>query len=144
MHRLKNYYSLLLMGMLILMVSGCATRYRPAEDGGYGYSHQALRPDVFLVKFQGNTSMDRETVWTLALYRASELTVQRGFNYFVLLNSEENKKSNGWFSSPYPQVQSQTAVPIARLKIQMRNGELPDNPSALDPNFILKTYKINE
>lgn len=68
-------------------LSACetATPYQPlmrdsATSGGY--SDQRLDGDHFRVSFQGNTLTPRATVETYLLYRAAELTVGQGYDWF--------------------------------------------------------------
>lgn len=50
---------------------------------------------------RGNSSTTRETVETFLLYRAAELTVENGFDYFVV--SEQDTEANKRYStSPNP------------------------------------------
>lgn len=70
-------------------LGGCmtATPYQPYIAEGAagvhgGYSEQQLAPDLFLVRFHGNEMTSRERVEGYLLYRAAELTLQRGFDWF--------------------------------------------------------------
>jgi hypothetical protein len=71
------------------MLSSCmtATPYQPYVAEGArgthgGYSEQQLAPDLFLVRFHGNELASRERVEGYLLYRAAELTLQHGFDWF--------------------------------------------------------------
>jgi hypothetical protein len=72
-------------------LSGCmtATPYQPyvaegAQGTHGGYSEQMLAPDRYRVIFHGNELASRERVEGYLLYRAAELTVARGFDWFVM------------------------------------------------------------
>jgi len=73
--------------LALLLVSACATGPTPYQlrsaDGEHGYSDQALERDRVRVVFQGNFLTTRETVENYLLYRAAELTLQRGYRFFV-------------------------------------------------------------
>lgn len=65
------------------------TPYQPyrAEDAGGihgGYSDQRLAPNRFLVRFHGNELTTRERVEHYLLYRAAELTVANGYDWFAI------------------------------------------------------------
>ena len=70
-----------------LTVSACetATPYQPMRSGvvvsGW-FTDQRLDQNHFRVSFQGNTLTSRETVETYLLYRAAELTVSQGYDWF--------------------------------------------------------------
>jgi hypothetical protein len=77
-------------------LGACATStpYQPAEKGGYGFSEQRIEEAKYRITFRGNSSTSRETVENGLLYRAAELTVQNGYDYFIVLDSdtEESKR----------------------------------------------------
>lgn len=78
------------LGVLALLAAACATAtpYAPATDGrGYGFAEQKIEEGRFRITFRGNSSTSRETVENSLLFRAAELTLQGGFDHFVV---EEN------------------------------------------------------
>jgi hypothetical protein len=82
-----------------LTLASCmtATPYQPAVGtGSYrtGYSDQQIEANRFQVSFAGNTLTSRETVERYLLYRAAELTVQRGFDHFIMVNRDTETKTN--------------------------------------------------
>lgn len=69
------------------MLSACITEtpYAPATArGAQGYYETRLEADRFRVNFAGNTSTPREVVENYLLYRAAELTVQQGYDWFEM------------------------------------------------------------
>lgn len=82
----------LLAGVAALLVScSQATPYQPeSASGGVhgGYSQEQLAPDTYRVRFHGNSLTSRETVEAYLLYRAAELTVERGGDWFTILDRE--------------------------------------------------------
>ncbi|MEO0427239.1 MAG: hypothetical protein AAF160_07295 [Pseudomonadota bacterium] len=73
----------LILGALLLAVAGCTepTRYMPAVERD-GYSDRAVEDNRFRVTFAGNTRTPRETVETYLLYRAAEVTLASGKDWF--------------------------------------------------------------
>ena len=76
-----------------LMVAGCATEttYRPATGQGFartGYSDRQIEPNRFLVSFSGNSVTSRDTVERYLFFRAAELTLQNGYDYFVMADRD--------------------------------------------------------
>ncbi len=72
---------------LSLGLAACetATPYQPLERGSRvygGFSDQKLDADHFRVAFKGNTDTSRATVESYLLYRAAELTVAQGYDWF--------------------------------------------------------------
>jgi hypothetical protein len=75
----------------LLMLSSCAisTPYQPETAGQRihgGYSEQRLSENRFKVTFDGNTLTSRERVEGYMLYRAAELTVQNGYDWFRVVD----------------------------------------------------------
>lgn len=63
-------------------------------DGGrYGYAETLIEPNRVQVSYNGDTLTPRETVETYLLYRAAETTLQRGFDYFVVVAHETDEES---------------------------------------------------
>jgi hypothetical protein len=73
----------------LCLVAACAkpTPYQPA-NGGYGYSEQQIEDKRYRVSFEGNASTPRAEVQNYLLYRAAELTVQNGFDYFIIVDRD--------------------------------------------------------
>ena len=80
---------------LLLAACATATPYGPAsEGGGYGFSDQQIEQNRYRITFRGNSSTSRETVEYALLYRAAELTVEQGYDYFIVVENEtEARKS---------------------------------------------------
>lgn len=94
------------MRMLLLaaaagFLAACATAtpYQPAASGvgAYGFSEQRIESNRVRITFRGNTVTDRETVETYMLYRAAELTLQAGRDYFIVADrdTEEHTRLQG-------------------------------------------------
>ena len=81
-----------------LLVAGCATetRYRPATGQGFsrtGYSERRIEPNRFLVSFAGNSVTSRDTVERYLFFRSAELTLQNGYDYFVMADRDTNLRT---------------------------------------------------
>jgi hypothetical protein len=81
------------LGIGLLFLASCATKYEPATgsfwDGHTGYSEIGLDSTTWQVTFCGNNNTTDEVVNRYALYRSAELTSQRGFDYFVILDNND-------------------------------------------------------
>ena len=86
-------------GILLLALAagaaGCAapTPYQAARDG-QGYAEQALEDNRYRVTFAGNSATPRETVEDYVLYRVAELTLEKGYHYFVLSDRSTQGEQN--------------------------------------------------
>ena len=83
---------------MAVLLSGCATVYQSEGFTG-GYSETQLGENVFQVSFRGNGYTDRERASDFALLRSAELTLEKGFRYFVIVESEKHSKV-GAYTTP--------------------------------------------
>ena len=74
-----------------LLVAACTTAtpyqpYRAEFVGGVhgGYSDKQLAPDRYVVRFHGNELTSRDRVEGYMLYRAAELTLEHGYDWFLV------------------------------------------------------------
>ena len=76
---------------LAVPLTGCttATPYQP-DIGGQrvagGYSEQALSEGRYNVTFSGNSLTSRDRVECYLLYRAAELTLRDGYDWFIIVD----------------------------------------------------------
>jgi len=74
-----------LLMTLLLFACATATPYQPQIAGqrvSGGYSENQIDDTHYRVRFAGNTLTSRDTVEGYLLYRAAELTVQNGYDWF--------------------------------------------------------------
>jgi hypothetical protein len=96
---------------LTLGLAACetATPYQPlaAANATYGgFTDKRLDDSHFRVTFQGNSVTSREQVDNYLLYRAAELTVQNGFDWFEMIDRDTHDHSTslvvgGGYWAPY-------------------------------------------
>src|SRR5262245_2261698 len=92
----------------LLAACATATPYQPAAagagTGAYGFSEQQIESNRVRITFRGNTVTDRETVETYMLYRAAEVTLERGHDYFVVADrgTEEHSRIQSVGPNHYP------------------------------------------
>jgi len=84
---LQHILSPCLLPMLLAVATGCvtATPYQPRLNT-YGYSEVQIDHRTVRVAFRGNAYTPRETVETYLLYRAAEVTLEHGFDYFLIVD----------------------------------------------------------
>lgn len=85
----------LIASAAVLTACATATPYQPATNANAsnGFSEIQIESDRTRISFDGNSLTDRETVETYLLYRAAELTKQKGYDYFLLTERETDKKT---------------------------------------------------
>jgi hypothetical protein len=149
-----------LLGLSMLgMLAGCGggpTLYQPAS-GGYGYSEQQIEDNRYRVTFAGNDLTPAETVQNYLLYRAAEVTLDRGYDYFTMVDRNLDRSTTYWGSGPSTYLGTglgrrsggfigfgtSTARPIdsytAYADVVMFRGEKPqDDVNAYDARDVLR------
>jgi len=149
----------LILAALVGVLAACATAtpYQPATGGSYGFSEQQIENDRVRITFRGNSVTDRETVEAYLLYRAAEVTLQNGYDYFVVSDRDTESRTrlqstgphysgfwythryyryggwspwyDPWYANDYREVTRYEAM----AEISMRRGQKPaDDPHAFD------------
>ncbi|MCY4244136.1 MAG: hypothetical protein OXU41_05900 [Gammaproteobacteria bacterium] len=76
----------------VITVAGCATPYQQRGFTG-GFSETQLAENVFEVRFRGNGYTSSERASDFALLRSAELTLEKGFKYFVVDDDQSISKT---------------------------------------------------
>ncbi len=82
--------------LCVLVVAACQvpTPYKAAvTQFDDGYSTQQIESNRFRISFRGNSLTARQTVDTYMLYRAAEVTLQSGGDYFIVVNKDVDKNT---------------------------------------------------
>ncbi|MGI9451465.1 MAG: CC0125/CC1285 family lipoprotein [Geminicoccaceae bacterium] len=80
-------YKLGIAILIAAVLGACAkpTVYKPAgHEGANGYAEREIGADQYRISFAGNGLTTRKTVDLYLLYRAAELTQEKGFDYFIV------------------------------------------------------------
>lgn len=82
----------ILIAALAAVLTACATAtpYQPLQNG-YGYTDQQLEKNRYRVTFVGNSETPRRTVENYLLYRAARITINHGYDYFVIVNQNTER-----------------------------------------------------
>lgn len=89
-----------------LSLVACATFYGPLGLMG-GYSETRLDKDLFRVSFRGNGFTRLERALDFTLLRSSELSLQNGFKYFVIVYGDSYVSSSNYISPATTQTRGQ-------------------------------------
>ncbi|HEX4870938.1 MAG TPA: hypothetical protein VFV27_01375 [Nevskiaceae bacterium] len=140
------------LSLTLLLLAGCATvtPYQPLTEG-QGYADQKLENNRFRVRFAGNSLTPRETVENYLLFRAAELTLDNGYDYFVFAERDTEADTRytqtvtggfggfgwGWYPRSAVGIGIGTSVPSteyeAQADILLFKGEKPaEQPGAYD------------
>ena len=150
---------------LAAFLASCAggpTPYAPAGDSRYGLTEQQVESDRFRISFSGNSLTDRDTVETYLLYRAAELTLDQGYDYFRLAqrDTESNTRvmgsagydrfglryryfhpAHGWYGHYDPFWNDVNLREVTRYEamaeIVLGRGAVPETPDAFNAREVL-------
>ena len=126
----------IIFAVICLALSSCATPYQPKDGFGHGYSDIQLGTDTFRVEFKGNSDTDSTDVSLYLLYRCAELTIEKGFDYFVFITQDAGSNTGTG-------VMLGTSIflassPGASALIKAYKGNKPnESPSAFDAKELL-------
>ena len=85
---------LLVSLLTVLLLSSCSpSKYMSKGDnvwGMYGYSEVPIDSSTCLITYAGDYTQPSDLVDRYALYRAAEVTVAKGFDYFVVMDGQAN------------------------------------------------------
>ncbi len=119
---------------LSLVVSACATAtpYQKASYFGMGYKDQKLDNEKFRVSFKGNRLTERDTVETYLIYRAAEITVNEGFDFFTMIQWNTDRYTQHESISPvvygyYAQNSQMFPYYVYGNPTQVRGGTMEHN-----------------
>jgi hypothetical protein len=82
------------MAAIAAALAGCATEYQPMGMTG-GYSEIKLNEDTYQVTVAGNGYTSADRAQKIALLRACDLTIQVGFQRFVIAGGNVDNKYAG-------------------------------------------------
>jgi hypothetical protein len=93
----KRSAALALSLALAATLAGCATPtpyqpISPANKASGGYAEMQIEPNRWRVSFSGNSLTSRATVEGYLLFRAAELTVQQGYDWFAIVDKNTENK----------------------------------------------------
>jgi hypothetical protein len=115
------------------LLAGCTTAYQPDGLSG-GYSDRMLAANTAQVTFRGNRLTSPDAVHSYLLRRCAELTLQDGYNYFVVVHEEEPNEANT----------DTLGSKVTTATIEMSAGKPQSDPRAYDANFTLRKLLAEE
>jgi hypothetical protein len=82
---------------LLLGLAACSSTPTPyqAATSNFGYRDQQLENNRYRVSFAGNSATSPDAVQDYALYRAAELTLASGHDYFRVVDRNTESRSTG-------------------------------------------------
>ncbi len=94
--------------VFVIIFIGCETPYQAVGVQG-GYSDIQIAENIFKVSFRGNNITKIERVSDFALLRCAELSEQKGYSYFIIIN-ENSYSEKSSFSIPATTYGSATVI----------------------------------
>ena len=84
--KVKTKIYLCSIALASLLLIGCATGYHPESFSG-GFKEYQLNRDTYAIGFSGNGYTSSGTAYEYTLRRAADLTIAKGFKYFIIKKS---------------------------------------------------------
>ncbi|MEM9011167.1 MAG: hypothetical protein AAGE18_08075 [Pseudomonadota bacterium] len=162
----RPFRSALAIAVVATTLTACVepTPYAPVEKRD-GYANKALEENRYRVSFSGNTQTSRDTVETYLLFRAAEVTLATGHDWFRIADSDTEAETSfrsttngfgrggfgggrffrsGFRGGFFGDFSTTTTRPITRYEafanILVFEGEKPDDAdSAYDARSVIET-----
>jgi hypothetical protein len=127
--------------LVAVLLTACATPYQPVGLEG-GYSHTRVGVDMFNVVFRGNADTSWQTAENYTLYRCAELTLESGFDYFIVVGSSSDAQLFQASPGSYPSTTSSGhgSHPMVAVTIRAFKGERP-SAQAFSARDVLQTLE---
>lgn len=117
----RSIYALLSAALLLsltLLIAGCATGYQAKGAFSSGYSDMQIDENTYRVAYEGNGFTSNDQVDSMLVYRSADLTVQRGYDWFIMSDKGGDMKWNAQYGK---------VGTIASAEIKMFKGSKPEN-----------------
>ncbi|MBU0534507.1 MAG: hypothetical protein KJ887_06925 [Candidatus Omnitrophica bacterium] len=88
-----GFVKFMILSFMLIFIMGCATVYKPSGLTG-GYEDLKLQDDIYQVSFRGNSYISSEKVRNYSLLRASEIAIENGYKYFIILENQDYVKTS--------------------------------------------------
>ena len=132
--------------LLFFLICGCATEYGASSFSG-GFTDQITGNNTAVVTFKSNAFTDEVTTRKYAMRRAAELTLENGYDYFLIEGGGDYSKEGTTSSSVncYTIGYNVTcdeiggysySKPRTTLSIRMFNGQTPNQTGFYDARFL--------
>lgn len=102
MHTTMNYrtilrplskVALIACGAIVLTACATTTPYQPSIKNRPGFTDQRLENTKFRITFEGNSSTKLAVIENYVLFRAAEVTLANGFDYFSIVDQSRESES---------------------------------------------------
>lgn len=129
---MSRQFNLALAALATVGLAACATTtpYQPLKDG-QGYAEQKIESNRYKVTFSGNSSTSKQTVENYLLFRAAEVTLANGYDYFVVADRDTESDTRysqsyngfggfgyGWYPRSSVGFGASTAIPSTEYEAQ--------------------------
>ena len=123
------------VSIALLLTASCATPYQLRSSAKGGYSDFRIADDLFSVSFKGNAATPEEQAEKYLFRRASEVTLEHGFNFFVIEAEKGRTRSS---SLGYSGVKFPLVAPGSALRIRCYHVQPPEDVSSIDAAAFLR------
>ena len=138
----NKYLSWLLIISGVLLLSACEPKYQQQSWWSGGYSSTQIDQNTFRVSYEGDIGTDAGKVNDFLMYRAAELTMQSGYDYFVFTNKDvtkqtqtqcqqqnnfDNKKNKNNYPTSSTKNCSESVAYTVTANIKMYKGKKPES-----------------
>lgn len=130
-----------------VILSGCATAYKPVGLFTGGYSEEKFSNDLYTIRFKGNDNTSIENAVEKAMLRASEVGKMSGFKYFVVVKNNSSAETS-YYRTPETTTTTGTITAYAGVAnmnavSQTTGGEIVSSVSPT-ASLLIRYYTEND
>ncbi len=144
-HAIKTTNKFVRFGSIVVAIvfSACATAYGPRNSMG-GYEDRAVGDDMIEVRFYGNQHTTKEETTRRLLYRCAELTIEKGFDSFVVLQDQsfsDETVNNPTIEKPFQTRESMSGGVRTTMSPDLTQATTSTNWVAI---YVISIYNEND
>lgn len=91
--RLRNAIAAAGLGLLAACASYPTPYQQALTENGQGFTTQRIESNRYRISFKGNSVTSRQRVDSYMLYRYAEVTLENGYDYFVVVSRDTDKST---------------------------------------------------
>lgn len=144
-HAIKTPNKFVIFGSIVmtLVFSACATAYGPRNSMG-GYEDKVVGENMIEVRFYGNQHTTKEGTTRRLLYRCAEITLENGFDSFVVLQDQsysEEIVNNPTIDKPFQTRESMSGGVRTTVSPDLTHATASTNWVAV---YVISIYNEND
>ena len=130
----------LIIGLSMLLLSGCVTGNYQSFKSSVGYVDEHEKDNIYVVSYTGTPTTKVEIVNDFVLLRSAEVTLDNGYSYFVIEEASNNKDKVAQLSNGTASISDQ----FSRNGYGSARSRMDDAVKKVRPKSVMKIHCFKE